>query len=114
LPDPTRVSFAQCLSIGEDGIISALNAHGADLIDLLHLNESPVIDTRKKYLRVIKLRIDYPDSADIAELFLDAFGFPDDLPDLTSLRPPGGNHPKLGAVVSYHRLRRLNELREVY
>ncbi len=97
LPDPTRVPFANCLSVGHDGIISALTADGADLIDLLHLNDSGVIDTRRKYLRVIKLRRDYPDDAEVKALFLDAFGYPDDLPDLKSLRPPGGNRAKAGA-----------------
>ena len=114
LPDPTRVPFAKCLSIGDDGTISALNADGADLIDLLHLNDSPVIDTRKKYLRVIKLKLDYPNNADVHDLFLDAFGYPDDLPDLASKRPPGGNRPKSGPVMSHYQLRQLNQLSEVY
>jgi hypothetical protein len=114
LPDPTRVSLAACLLIDDDGTISALNADGADLIDLLHLNESPVIDTRKKHLKLIKLNLDHSEDSDIHDLVLDAFGFPDDLPDLTSMRPPGGNRPKTGSVLSYYQLRQRNQLSEVY
>ena len=58
--------------------------------------DSLINDTRREYLRVIKLRLDFPDDADIKELFKDAFEYPDDLPDLKSLRPPRGNRPKPG------------------
>ena len=113
-PIRTRAPFGTCLSIDEDGIISALNVDGKDLIDLLHLNDSPAIDTRKTYIRIIKLKSDFPQNAEVYELFLDAFGYPDHLPDLTSLRPPRGNLAKPGSVLSYHELRRLNQLSEVY
>ena len=113
LPDPTRVSLAECLFIDDDGAISALNAHGADLIDLLHFNDSPVIDTRKKYLKLIKLKLDYPEDADIHDLFLDAFDSWT-ISDLISMRPPGGNRPKSGSVLSYYQLRQRNQLSEVY
>jgi hypothetical protein len=108
------VPFAKCLSVGDDGVIPALNMDGADLIDLLHLNGSPVIDTRRKYLKVLKLRLDFPADADVHELFLDAFGYPDDLPDLKSLRPPGGNRRNPGPVLSHYQLRELNQPGEVY
>ncbi len=114
LPDPTRVPFAKCLSVGDHGIISALNADGADLIDVLHLNDSPIIDTRKKYLRLITLKLDFPDDADVHALFLDAFGYPDDLPDLKSRRPPSGNRAQRPPVLSHHQLRELNQLSGVY
>ncbi len=114
LPDPTRVPFSKCLSVDDDGTISALNADGADMIDVLHLNDSPVIDTRRKYSRLIKLKIRHPDHPEIHELFLDAFGYPDNLPDLSSKRPPAGNRRGSGSVLSYHRLRQSKRLGEVY
>jgi hypothetical protein len=114
LPDPTRVPFGMCLSIDDNGILSALNADGADLIDLLHLNHSPAIDTRKKYIRIIKLKSDFPQNAEVHELFLDAFGYPDELPNLRALRPPRGSRPRPASALSYHDLRRLNQLSEVY
>ena len=114
LPDPTRVCSAECLSIEDDGKISALHEDGANLIDLLHLNDPPIIDTRKKYLRILKLKLDRPDDPDIDDLFLDAFGYPDDLPDLGSKRPPGGNRAIFGPVLSHYELRQLNQLSEIY
>jgi HNH endonuclease len=114
LPDPTRVRLSECLSIDDDGTISALNADGSDMISLLHINDSPVIDTRKKYLKLIQLRIRHPNNSDVHDLFLDAYGYPDDLPDLASKRPPGGNRPKSGPVLSYYQLRQLNLLSKVY
>jgi HNH endonuclease len=114
LPDPTRVCFAECLSIYEDGTFSALNEEGADLIDLLHLNDPPVIDTRRKYLELIKLKLDYSSNSDIHDLFLDAFGYPEDLPDLSKRRRRGGSGSKSDPVLSHYRLRQLNELSEVY
>lgn len=112
--DPTRVPFAECLSIDDTGTISALNPSGADLIDLLHLNDSPVIDTRRKYLRLIKLKSSHPNNAEVHDLFVDAFAYPDDLPDLATMRPPRGNRPKSGPVLPHYQLRKLNRLSAVY
>jgi hypothetical protein len=114
LSDPTRIPLSECLSIDDDGTISALNAEGADLIDGLHLNDSPVIDTRKKYLKLLKLKIEYPNNSDVHDLFIGAFGYPVDLPDLASKRPPGGNRLKSAPVLSYYQLRQLNRLGGVY
>jgi hypothetical protein len=114
LPDPNRVNFAECLSIADDGTISPLNAYGADLIDLLHLDDPLVINTRKKYMRVVKLKIDLPKNPDVEDLFLDAFGYPDNLPDLASMKPPGGNRSASGTAPSYFELRRRNRLDETY
>jgi hypothetical protein len=114
LADPTKIPFGQCLIIELDGTISALSADGADLIDVLHLNDSPVIDTRKKYLTLMKLSQEYPEDQAIRQLYVDAFGYPDDLPDLRSRRPPGGNRSKSGANSSYYDLRQQNQLGECY
>jgi HNH endonuclease len=114
LPDPTRLCTMECLSVDEDGAIRALSVDCADLIDLLHLNDSPAIDTWRTYLRIMKLKQDHPDNPDVHALFLDAFGYPDELPDLASRRPQGGNRPTLGPVLSHHDLRKRNQLGDVY
>lgn len=114
LLDPTQLPLAECLSINDEGRMTALNADGADLIDILHLNDPPIIDTRCKYLKILKLKRSYPDESEIHDLFLDAFGYPDDLPNLASRRPPEGKLPKAGSAQSYYELRRLGQLGEVY
>lgn len=84
-----------------------------DLIDNLHLNESPIIDTRRQRLLIVKLKHNYPDDAEIHELFLDVFGYPDDLPNLAKLRLKGQQiHAK--QAISHHELRRKKILGEVY
>jgi hypothetical protein len=112
LPDPTHVDSGDCLSVNDDGIIWALSADGANLIDVLHVNDSPAIDTRRKYIRSINLKLDYPQDAEVHESFAQDFGFPDDLPDLASMRPPRGNLAKSRRGWSYLELRRLNRLGE--
>ncbi len=42
------------------------------------------------------------------------FGYPDDLPDLASLRPPGGNTLPAGIDTSHHARRSRGELPAVY
>jgi hypothetical protein len=114
LLDPTKICLSECLSIDNDGTIRALNPGGKDLIDLLHLNDSPVIDTRKKYLKIAKLKLARPSDPEVHDLFLDAFGYPDDLPDLAALRPPDGNRSKSKNAMSHYQLQELNKLGEVY
>ena len=55
--------------------------------------------------RLLDLKARYPDDPDIDALFRDAFGYPDDLPDLAALRPPGGNARPGGVAASAFALR---------
>jgi hypothetical protein len=89
--DPTAVAFGKHIKLGDDGILIGVTEQGKDLIDLLHLNENPSLKVRKKYLRILALKQQYPDDAEIDLLFLEAFGFPDDMPDLRTKVPPKGN-----------------------
>ena len=113
LSDPTRVPFAECLSINEDGTISPLNAEGADLIEILHLDHPAIIANRKKYLRILQIKLEYPNDSLIQAEFLDAFGYPDDLPDL-SARRRGAPGSKSVPTPSHFQLRHGNQLDEVY
>src|SRR5436309_202187 len=47
-------------------------------------------------------------------LFLQGFGYPDDLPDLTKLRPPGGNLRKGSESTGFHRRRSESTLPAYY
>jgi hypothetical protein len=114
LPDPTRVRLSRYLSIGNDGMIDALNPIGQDMIDLLHLNDSPAIDTRRRYLRILRLKQDHPRDTEVHHLYLASFGYPDDLPNLALMRPPGGNRRRPALAATHYRLRRLGKLGEVY
>lgn len=47
-------------------------------------------------------------------LYRKLMGFPNDLPDLQSLKPPGGNFRPDGVAASFHARRKRGELPETY
>jgi len=53
-------------------------------------------------------------SADDESLLRDLLGFPDNLPDLASMRPPGGNTRPYGLTQSCFEQRKRGELPDVY
>lgn len=89
--NPTQVAFGAHLQLGMDDLLTALTVDGQCLIDLLHLNANPALQVRRKYLRILALKKKYPEDSEVAQLFLEAFGYPEEMPDLGQLRPPGGN-----------------------
>ncbi len=76
---------------GADAVFLGLTAEGQDVIDNLRLNKNPALHVRKMALRIQALFANRPGDAVVEELYLDAFGFPEELPDLQGMRPPGGN-----------------------
>ncbi|MBY0232073.1 MAG: HNH endonuclease [Gemmataceae bacterium] len=114
LLDPTAVAMADHLRLGEDGSLVGTTLQGKVLIRLLRLNEDPSLSTRRDKLSILRLRERYPGDPDIAALFLQAFGYPDDLPDLRRTLPPGGND-RAGSEDDCHFARReRGELPAVY
>jgi hypothetical protein len=89
--DPTEVAFGEHLQPGENGLLVGATEEGEYLIRLLRLNENPSLEVRRKYLWEHSLRERYPADAGIEAMYLHVFGFPDDMPDLRTKHPPGGN-----------------------
>jgi hypothetical protein len=56
----------------------------------------------------------YPENEDVHTLFLDRFGYPDDLPDLSGHKPPGGNERQNGIYESHFARKQRNALPDVY
>jgi HNH endonuclease len=112
--DPTAVALGEHLKVEEDGTIRALSPDGQDLIDLLHLDDVPIVGTRRRYLRILSLAARYPEDAEVRREFLDAFGYPEELPDLSRLKPPGGNTREAGLTGCCHALKQRGELAETY
>ena len=112
--DPARVAFAEHLRVSEDGSIRALTPAGQNLIDLLHLDSQAALRVRRKVLRVLTLKARYPGDPEVHQEYLDMFGYPEDLPDLTSLRPPSGNQRQQNVNTCYHARRQKGELGDVY
>jgi hypothetical protein len=111
--DPCSQPFAEHLSVAEDGQIEGRTLQGKDLVDILGLNLEGARGVRVMYLRLLALQAKYPDDPEVQALCQQAFGFPEDLPDLIKLRPPGNQRPE-GTENCYHRQRELGKLTPTY
>ncbi len=122
LIDPTLVAFGKHLRVDEGGIVHAVEVDGKAsqegefLIRLLHLNENPALETRRFRLDVLALKRAYPTDERVNRLFIQSFAYPsfEDLPDLQSLRPPGGNSLAENVRSCYRARRRESSLEDVY
>ena len=114
LLDPTKVAFSDYFSVNEDGYITGLSPEANDLLDLLDLNNNPALEERRKALCLLRLKKRLPDVKDVHDLFISHFAYPEDLPDLESLRPPDGNVRPEGIQDSHLARKKRNELAEVY
>jgi hypothetical protein len=111
--DPCLSAFGEHLRIQDDGTIEDLTTEGERLIAILALDYPPLVDFRRRWiaaLRVLNERLD----EDVTKTLREFLGFPDDLPDLASLRPPGGNSRPEGVETSYFALRELGLLPSTY
>jgi hypothetical protein len=111
--DPCSHSFAEHLRVDEDGQIEGRTLQGRDLVDILGLDLEGARRVRVMYLRLLALQRKYPDDPEVKALCQQAFGFPQDLPDLIKLRPPG-NLRSWGTERCYHRQRELGKLPPTY
>jgi hypothetical protein len=112
--DPTVTPLGQHLRAHADGSIEALTVEGQDLIDQLGLADESLALVRRYYLDIIALKREHPKDPRVHRLFMQSFGYPDDLPDLTKLRPPGGNLRKGSASTCFHRRRAESTLPAYY
>jgi hypothetical protein len=112
--NPNDHSFRDHLSVNEaNGRIEGLSPLGVETIKLLRLNLPDFIGRRKRSFLILSLRDHYPNDPKIHELFVQEFGFPYDLPDLRTLKPPKGN-PSNSQESCYYALRERGELPETY
>jgi hypothetical protein len=81
---------------------------------MLQLNASPAIAERVRILRLLKLRQRYPEDKDLEADFLAAFRYPEDLPDLRSLKPPEGNTLEANKFQCFHARREAGLLPDIY
>jgi len=80
LPDPSVVSYRDCLRAELDGRVLALNDEGKKLCGALRMNSDSNIAYRHRWIRILTaLKSTHPQD------FTSLMGFPADLPDL---RPP--------------------------
>jgi hypothetical protein len=108
VPDPCEVAFGESVEVHEDGTIDALNESGEVLIETLRLDNKD--HTRFRHLVINTLRSLVIHDRQTYILWM---RYPDDLPDLSRLRPPGNTKPEgIDDSCYAHRIR--GELPEVY
>jgi hypothetical protein len=113
LIDPCEVGFAAHLRIDDAGEITGLTVEGWRVINILGLDLRLPTNERKAKLRILALYRRSPTDKEVRALYLDAFGFPEDLPDLGNLRPDSNSKPE-GILESYLRRKAAGDLPDTY
>lgn len=109
VPDPTKVLAAGMASVQEDGRIEGHTRDAQVLIDAIGLNDPEYVRFRRNWIAILRLaQINDP------ELYGELMRYPDDLPDLSRLRPPEGNTRPEGIGESCFARRERGELAETY
>lgn len=97
--DPSNEALARHLEVDANGQIIGKTLAGKKLIRLLRLDSELRTGRRRRMLRLEQL-------VDINQEIRILFGYPDDLPDLSVLRPPEGNERPEGVSSSWYEMRR--------
>jgi hypothetical protein len=113
LIDPCEVAFGAHLQVNDEGEIIGLTLEGRRVINILGLDLRLPTNERKARLRILKLYRRYPADEEVRALYLDAFGFPEDLPDL-AVHSRAANTKPGGVSQSYHCQRGAGTLPETY
>jgi hypothetical protein len=95
LPDPTQVLLHGTVVVHADGRLKGLTREAHEIIGKLGLNDPQEAEARVMWMGIIALA----EQSDPA-LFQRLMGYPDDLPNLAQLRPPGGNRRPEGIAES--------------
>ncbi len=100
---------AREIVVHDDGTVEGTSEDADRIIRVLDLNDVDYCRWRRTWLRIIDLaeQFDRP-------LYRQLLGFPDDLPDLAPLRPPGGNRRPEGIQESCFAKRERGELPQMY
>jgi len=105
VPDPTVELLRDEISVDETGVLHANSHLARELILVLGLNEPRMQSFRLLWIRMVKMAKDHDPI-----LYRRLMGYPDDLPDLSTLRPPGGNNKPDGVESSFLARRNRGEL----
>jgi hypothetical protein len=109
VPDPLSALVAGAVLVYPDGAIRGRTLGARRLIEFLRL-DGPSYRRRRRLIRQI---IDTA-ARHKRLLYVELMGFPQDLPDLSKLKPPGGNSRPSGIDSSYHARRSRGKLPKTY
>lgn len=109
LPDPTAVLLRDAIRVDPDGTLHALTLDAERLVILLALDSPTYTEFRLLWIGIVAMA-----ERHAPDLYQRLMGFPADLPDLGSLRPPAGNSRPDGVGTSYQQLRERGQLPATY
>lgn len=109
VPSPERSFIEDHVEVQSDGTIVGHSSEARSIIEKLRLNSAAMVHFRRMWLEIIALAARFE-----PELFQQLMGFPDDPPDLSSLRPPEGNSRPAGVTRSHFARRERGELMVEY
>jgi hypothetical protein len=114
LPSPAEVAFGASMEVivsgDKYGTIHPLNDAGTRLIDELSLDAPKITRARRQFIEFTRSF----ENNDRPKLLV-WMGFPEDLPDLSSVSPqPSANLLPDGLVESWYKRRERNDLPEIY
>lgn len=112
LPLDPCAGLARHLETQADGAVVGIDLFGAAFADICRLNRPELIRFRRMVQAILALE-DSPDPAAVG-LCRAYLAYPDDLPDLSLLRPPGGNTRPEGVEQSAFVRRQRGELPATY
>jgi hypothetical protein len=112
--NPTGESMGRHLRVEPGGTVTGLTDDGQFLIELLHLNAPSAVSERRRMFNVLRFRQRYPEDRDVEADFLAAFSYPEELPDLRSLKPPEGNQLDENKHQCFYARRERGDLPEIY
>lgn len=104
--DPSQTLLHSAVTVQPDGTIRGHTPEAVATIEHLGLNDRHYTAFRRVWIRIVE---SLP-----AAVLAEVLGFPSDLPDLSKLRPPGGNTKPDGIEQSHFRRRERGELPETY
>jgi hypothetical protein len=109
IPDPGRVLVNGDVEVRADGALEARTPEARRLVRVLGLDSRQASEFRQLWIAIVALaeRYDPP-------LYRRLMGFPDDLPNLARLRPPGGNTRQGGIAACAFAQRQNGTLPEIY
>jgi len=108
VPDPLTVLLDGSVRVEADGVLRAETNDAAQLIAALDLNDPRRVEYRALWISVVSLAERFD-----AELLRRLLGYPADLPDLSTLKPPDNTRPE-GLVEAHFARRERGELPETY
>ena len=108
-----RDALAQHLEIARDGTAEPLSAEGRYLIRSCHLNRPLLVEFRRRLLSLLDFLTTYR-TVDSESLLKELLGFPSDLPDLSTKRPPNGNSRPTGIADCFFQQQQQGLLPDVY